>query len=169
MGYANSVVEESLKQQKFDDCYASYLLLGRRNTDFLFQLDSEGSRSGSSLSLRAMAPGGGGGGGGGTQGGGQQPAHTAGGGERTERGGGGAGHRGVQRSISATSGNKPRRGSTGADTTELAQQPGDTGAGGEGQGRLSIARPLYCLCFLGFHFESSCLKFYLSNYYYIYT
>ena len=33
MGYANSVVEESLKQQKFDDCYASYLLLGKRNTD----------------------------------------------------------------------------------------------------------------------------------------
>ena len=33
MGYATSVVEESLKQQKFDDCYASYLLLGRRNTD----------------------------------------------------------------------------------------------------------------------------------------
>ena len=33
MGYAASVVEESLKQQKFDDCYASYLLLGRRNTD----------------------------------------------------------------------------------------------------------------------------------------
>merc|ERR1719230_1502375 len=57
MGYSNSVVEESLKQQKFEDCYASYLLLGKRNTDFLFQLDSEGSRSGSSLSLRAMAPG----------------------------------------------------------------------------------------------------------------
>ena len=33
MGYSNSVVEEALKQQKFDDCYASYLLLGRRNTD----------------------------------------------------------------------------------------------------------------------------------------
>ena len=33
MGYANSVVEESLKQQKFDDCYASYLLLGKRNND----------------------------------------------------------------------------------------------------------------------------------------
>merc|ERR1719445_979014 len=30
MGYSNSVVEEALKQQKFDDCYASYLLLGRR-------------------------------------------------------------------------------------------------------------------------------------------
>jgi len=101
MGYANSVVEESLKQQKFDDCYASYLLLGRRNTDFLFQLDSEGSRSGSSLSLRAMAPGVGG------QGGqpAPSPAHTG--------SGGSGGHRGVQRSISATSGNKPRRGSTG--------------------------------------------------------
>jgi len=100
MGYANSVVEESLKQQKFDDCYASYLLLGRRNTDFLFQLDSEGSRSGSSLSLRAMAPGVGGGG---SSQPAPSPAHTSGGG----------GHRGVQRSISATSGNKPRRGSTG--------------------------------------------------------
>jgi hypothetical protein len=33
MGYSQSIVEESLKQQKFDDCYASYLLLGRRNTD----------------------------------------------------------------------------------------------------------------------------------------
>merc|ERR1719228_2928047 len=98
MGYSNSIVEEALKQQKFDDCYASYLLLGRRNTD----LDSEGSRSGSSLSLRAMAPG--------VGGAGQpapSPAHTS----------GGQGHRGVQRSISATSSNKPRRGSTGADNT----------------------------------------------------
>jgi len=107
MGYANSVVEESLKQQKFDDCYASYLLLGKRNTDFLFQLDSEGSRSGSSLSLRAMAPGVGGGGGQPAP----SPAHTGDrGGVAQERSGG---HRGVQRSISATSGNKPRRGSTG--------------------------------------------------------
>jgi len=103
MGYSNSVVEEALKQQKFDDCYASYLLLGRRNTDFLFQLDSEGSRSGSSLSLRAMAPGVGGGNGQPAP----SPAHT----------GGSQGHRGVQRSISATSSNKPRRGSTGADNT----------------------------------------------------
>merc|ERR1719420_317132 len=110
MGHANSVVEESLKQQKFDDCYASYLLLGRRNTEFLFQLDSEGSRSGSSLSLRAVAPGGGGGG---SVGGGApsapSPAHTG-------TGGGVGGHRGVQRSISATSSNKPRRGSTGPPT-----------------------------------------------------
>lgn len=108
MGYANSVVEESLKQQKFDDCYASYLLLGKRNTDFLFQLDSEGSRSGSSLSLRAMAPGVGGGSGQPAP----SPAHT---GDRSGGGGSsdGRGHRGVQRSISATSSNKPRRGSTG--------------------------------------------------------
>jgi len=110
MGYSNSMVEEALKQQKFDDCYASYLLLGRRNTEFLFQLDSEGSRSGSSLSLRAVAPGGGGGG---SVGGGApsapSPAHTG-------TGGGVGGHRGVQRSISATSSNKPRRGSTGPPT-----------------------------------------------------
>jgi len=104
MGYANSVVEESLKQQKFDDCYASYLLLGKRNNDFLFQLDSEGSRSGSSLSLRAMAPG---------QGGGQQGGPAAPSPAHSSNTGTGAGHRGVQRSISATSGNKPRRGSTG--------------------------------------------------------
>jgi len=110
MGYNNTMVEEALKQQKFDDCYASYLLLGRRNTEFLFQLDSEGSRSGSSLSLRAVAPGGGGGG---SVGGGApsapSPAHTG-------TAGGVGGHRGVQRSISATSSNKPRRGSTGPPT-----------------------------------------------------
>jgi len=127
MGFSQSVVEEALKQQKFDDCYASYLLLGRRNTDFLFQLDSEGSRSGSSLS-RAGAPGGGGGGssvnssGGGSGAGGQSsapsPAHAS-------------SHRGVQRSISATSSNKPRRGSTGADTNacELTGAPGTNAVG----------------------------------------
>jgi len=124
MGYAASVVEESLKQQKFDDCYASYLLLGRRNTDFLFQLDSEGSRSGSSLSLRAMAPGVGGGGGSSQPA--PSPAHTSASG----------GHRGVQRSISATSGNKPRRGSTGGETAELI---GGQAQPGEGQGPPSAA------------------------------
>jgi len=126
MGYSNSVVEEALKQQKFDDCYASYLLLGRRNNDFLFQLDSEGSRSGSSLSLRAMAPGGGGGGAGAGQPA-PSPAHTA-AGARPE-----PGHRGVQRSISASSSNKPRRGSTGADQhaaqhcTDLMSEHGGEG------------------------------------------
>merc|ERR1719228_1770659 len=104
MGYSRDTVEEALKQQKFDDCYAAYLLLGRRTTD----VDSEGSRSGSSLSLRNMAPGsvgaGGGGGTGGGAGGVASPAHSS------------QGHRGVQRSISATS-NKPRRGSTGGEQT----------------------------------------------------
>merc|ERR1719153_50693 len=125
MGYSNSIVEEALKQQKFDDCYASYLLLGRRNTDFLFQLDSEGSRSGSSLSLRAVAPTGGGGsvGGGGAPCA-PSPAHTG----QTS---GVGGHRGVQRSISATSSNKPRRGSTEVGTTELSV-PGHGDAGHSG-------------------------------------
>ena len=53
------------------------------------------------------------------------PAHT----------GGGGGHRGVQRSISATSSNKPRRGSTGADNTcELMSGAGGGTVGGEGEG-----------------------------------
>ena len=147
MGYANSVVEESLKQQKFDDCYASYLLLGRRNTDFLFQLDSEGSRSGSSLSLRAMAPGVGG------QGSqpAPSPAHTG--------SGSSGGHRGVQRSISATSGNKPRRGSTGAEnsttTCELPSGPGSNGGesqGGQGWIRDCCQPTLSLLRFLVLHF-----------------
>jgi len=107
MGYSNSIVEEALKQQKFDDCYASYLLLGRRNTDFLFQLDSEGSRSGSSLSLRAVPPGAGERSVGGQAPSAPSPAHTG----QTV-----GGHRGVQRSISASSSNKPRRGSTGPPT-----------------------------------------------------
>ncbi len=33
MGYNRSDVEESLRTAKFDDAYASYLLLGRRSTD----------------------------------------------------------------------------------------------------------------------------------------
>jgi len=93
MGFSETTVEEALKQQKFDDCYASYLLLGRRNnTDFLFQFDSEGSRSGSSLSLRGTAP---------------VPSSASPG----HGGGHGGSHKGVQRSISATN-TKPRRGST---------------------------------------------------------
>ena len=110
LGYNRSEIEESLRTSKFDDCYASYLLLGRKPSDvsqlflhktkllfrvflnpkthfmsnnseslkygtvfsfvtppgvnyflsfkiraikiFFLQADSEGSRSGSSLSLR---------------------------------------------------------------------------------------------------------------------
>merc|ERR1712193_451291 len=51
MGYSRTEVEESLRLHKFDDTYASYLLLGRKNTD----VESDGSRSGSSLSLRNMS------------------------------------------------------------------------------------------------------------------
>ena len=36
MGYNRSDVEESLRTAKFDDAYASYLLLGRRSTDVSF-------------------------------------------------------------------------------------------------------------------------------------
>lgn len=105
MGFSETTVEEALKQQKFDDCYASYLLLGRRNnTDFLFQFDSEGSRSGSSLSLRGTAP---------------VPSSASPG----HGGGHGGSHKGVQRSISATN-TKPRRGSTtGAETCPPTAAP----------------------------------------------
>ncbi len=49
MGYSRTEVEDSLRLHKFDDCYASYLLLGRKNTDvstaiFRVSLDLKGSR-----------------------------------------------------------------------------------------------------------------------------
>ena len=66
------------------------------------------------------------------------PAHTSGGG----------GHRGVQRSISATSGNKPRRGSTGGDTaTECLggqREGGEGGQGGQGPAILVVFAGFYC-------------------------
>merc|ERR1719384_2550759 len=115
MGYPRVEVEESLRLHKFDDCYASYLLLGRKSTD----VESDGSRSGSSLSLRNMsgatnnaAGGGSHTAGGGTSGAGgtssQSPSH----GNSSNSGSGSTSHNRVQRSISATS-SKPRRGSTG--------------------------------------------------------
>jgi len=52
MGYNRTDIEDSLRTQKYDDSFATYLLLGRRSTD----LESDGSRSGSSLSLRAIPP-----------------------------------------------------------------------------------------------------------------
>ncbi|CAG0913446.1 unnamed protein product [Notodromas monacha] len=53
MGYSRHDVEDSLRNSKFDDVYATYLLLARRSSD----LESNDSRSGSSLSLRALASG----------------------------------------------------------------------------------------------------------------
>lgn len=127
MGYPRTEVEESLRLHKFDDTYASYLLLGRKSTD----VESDGSRSGSSLSLRNMSgattnasggthPSGGSAGGAPTTGGvtSSSPSHGS-----TNSGSGS--HNRVQRSISATS-SKPRRGSTGAQDSN--------GGGGAGSG-----------------------------------
>ena len=122
----------------------------------MFQLDSEGSRSGSSLSLRAMAPGVGGGSGQPAP----SPAHTG------DRSGATSdrGHRGVQRSISATSSNKPRRGSTGGAQSEAQTSannntaselqtgsagPGAQGAPEPGQGLQSMIGPFH-VCVFGF-------------------
>ncbi|XP_048488188.1 serine/threonine-protein kinase MARK2 isoform X4 [Plutella xylostella] len=99
LGYNRQEIEYSLAEAKYDDVFATYLLLGRKSTD----PESDGSRSGSSLSLRtAAAPG--------------APAqpppaqpHNAGGASSPS-------HRSVQRSISATA--RPaasRRASSGAD------------------------------------------------------
>ena len=33
MGYSRTEIEDSLKTQKYDDVFATYLLLGRRSTD----------------------------------------------------------------------------------------------------------------------------------------
>ena len=96
------------------------------------QVESDGSRSGSSLSLRTVLPSSGGGGGvtstsnaGGSATTGNNgtashsPSHVSANTGRTSVGGAVVGndgnHRGVQRSISASSSSKPRRGSTGAE------------------------------------------------------
>ncbi|CAG0880114.1 unnamed protein product [Darwinula stevensoni] len=52
MGYSRGEIEDSLSNMKYDDIFATYLLLGRRSSD----LESSDSRSGSSLSLRGLNP-----------------------------------------------------------------------------------------------------------------
>ncbi|XP_064109494.1 MAP/microtubule affinity-regulating kinase 3-like isoform X18 [Macrobrachium nipponense] len=102
MGYSHIEIEESLKNNKYDDVYATYLLLGRRSSD----LESDGSRSGSSLSLRntCLTPGRGE-----SSGAAQSPSH-----------------RGVHRSVSATNSKPSRRASSGGETIRAgaATSPG---------------------------------------------
>ncbi|XP_026324484.1 serine/threonine-protein kinase MARK2-like isoform X4 [Hyposmocoma kahamanoa] len=115
LGYNRQEIEYSLAEAKYDDVFATYLLLGRKSTD----PESDGSRSGSSLSLRNS-----------TAQNQQQPANANAHSVRARVGAGaGAGgspsHRGVQRSISATA--RPttsRRASSGAEV--LRTQVGTT-------------------------------------------
>ncbi|XP_069677067.1 serine/threonine-protein kinase MARK2-like isoform X4 [Periplaneta americana] len=105
MGYNRTEIEESLANAKYDDVFATYLLLGRKSTD----PESDGSRSGSSLSLRNIPPAV-------TQGNAQSPSHS---------------HRGVHRSISATNSKPSRRASSGGETLrESQQQQQGTATGG---------------------------------------
>ncbi|XP_014249998.1 serine/threonine-protein kinase MARK2-like isoform X4 [Cimex lectularius] len=93
MGYTRMEIEDSLTQAKYDDVFATYLLLGRKSTD----PESDGSRSGSSLSLRGNHQGSA------ASGGANSPSH--------------GNSRSVHRSISS-SGTKPSRraSSAAADT-----------------------------------------------------
>ncbi|XP_056630288.1 MAP/microtubule affinity-regulating kinase 3-like isoform X5 [Diorhabda sublineata] len=98
LGFNRYDVENSLDSQKYDDAFATYLLLGRKSTD----PESDGSRSGSSLSLRNMT---------GQQQAAPQPAIQS------------PQHRGVHRSISATHAKPNRRASSGATGPGLALLP----------------------------------------------
>nr|XP_049466531.1 MAP/microtubule affinity-regulating kinase 3 isoform X5 [Anopheles coluzzii] len=118
MGYNRQDIEDSLANTMYDDVFATYLLLGRKSTDS----ESDGSRSGSSLSLRNIA-----GNGGAAAGNSQVQSPT---------------HRGVHRSISASSTKPSRRASSGGETLRVgpttavaaAAAAAAVGAGGGGVG-----------------------------------
>lgn len=119
MGYNRQDIEESLTFTRYDDVFATYLLLGRKSTD----PESDGSRSGSSLSLRNIA-----GNEGAAAGNPQVQSPT---------------HRGVHRSISASSTKPSRRASSGGETLRVgptaavaaaAAAAGGGGGGGGGVG-----------------------------------
>ncbi|XP_071449585.1 serine/threonine-protein kinase MARK2-like [Hetaerina americana] len=113
MGYSRSEIEDSLGNAKYDDVFATYLLLGRKSSD----PESDGSRSGSSLSLRNIPPAsvgvGSGSGGDRSSGGVQSPSH---------------GHRGVHRSSSATNSKPSRRASSGGETPRAPSAAAATNA-----------------------------------------
>ncbi|KAF4525634.1 hypothetical protein B566_EDAN001234 [Ephemera danica] len=104
MGYSRSEIEDSLANCRYDDVFATYLLLGRKATD----PESDGSRSGSSLSLRNIPPAGAATTGGTTTNSAQSPSH---------------GHRGVHRSISATNAKPSRRASSGGESLRTPIMP----------------------------------------------
>lgn len=94
MGYSRAEIEDSLTQCKYDDVFATYLLLGRKNSD----PESDGSRSGSSLSLRGLQ---------------QSIGATVTTNNNTAQS---PAHRTVHRSISATNTKPSRRASSGGET-----------------------------------------------------
>ncbi|XP_022169999.1 serine/threonine-protein kinase MARK2-like isoform X2 [Myzus persicae] len=102
MGYSRGEIEESLSQAKYDDIFATYLLLGRKSND----PESDGSRSGSSLSLRGIT--------------GPNPGinntNNVSAVNNTNQS---PSHRGVHRSISATNSKPSRRASSGGETSAL--------------------------------------------------
>ncbi|XP_030372243.1 MAP/microtubule affinity-regulating kinase 3 isoform X17 [Scaptodrosophila lebanonensis] len=109
MGYNRQEIEASLSQVRYDDVFATYLLLGRKSTD----PESDGSRSGSSLSLRNIS--------------GNDAGANAGNSVVQS-----PTHRGVHRSISASSTKPSRRASSGVGpantTTPVAATAGAAGA-----------------------------------------
>lgn len=117
MGYSRDEIEDSLRNRKYDDIMANYLLLGKRTTEN----ESCDSRSSSSLSLRTLRPG--------VEAAAvvpsapnQSPSHVK-----------------VQRSASATANKPHRRLSHGATTDQASATPvanaGTPAAGGGGYKR----------------------------------
>ncbi|XP_065161670.1 serine/threonine-protein kinase MARK2 isoform X5 [Atheta coriaria] len=98
LGYTRNEIEGALDNPNYDDLFATYILLGRKSTD----PESDGSRSGSSLSLRGIT--------------GQQAVGAV---QPTAQS---PSHRGVHRSISATNAKPNRRASSGGETLRAGPQ-----------------------------------------------
>ncbi|XP_020805722.1 MAP/microtubule affinity-regulating kinase 3 isoform X15 [Drosophila serrata] len=114
MGYNRQDIEASLSQVRYDDVFATYLLLGRKSTD----PESDGSRSGSSLSLRNIS--------------GNDAGANAGSASVQS-----PTHRGVHRSISASSTKPSRRASSGVGPTNATATVAAAAAAGGGVGSVN--------------------------------